>query len=137
MKNLVLIAIIALFTVSCDFNDQPENINRAQEWRLSAYEVLKSNDQSELVSVSDSTYNYTLEYDGKFVKTVGKHKLEGTYETSIIDGIEHFDFSYNVKNSLLIHSCLPDVEQFYINKQGQMVGTWEACDGVRFYFDKR
>lgn len=133
MKNFLIIAILSLFAFSCDFNDQPVLKNPNQEWDLSGYE--KASD--DLVAVSDSTYNYVLQPDGAFTKTVGKYTLNGTYKSSTIDGIQHFDFMYDVNKSLLIHSCLPDVEQFYVNNKGQMVGTWDACDGIRFYFNKK
>lgn len=136
MKKFSIFALLTILAFSCDFNEMPELRDESQKWALAGYQVDVSGDLK-YTSIQDSAYVYSLLPDGRFTKTVGEYKLEGTYEESVSDGLTRFKFIYTTKNSLLVHSCTPNAEDYFINSQGQLTGTWDACDGPKLYFDKK
>ncbi len=133
MKRAILFSLCAVFAFACDFNDQPApRTATSQEWTLSGYE-----EDSLFVAVSDSTYIYTLNDDGTFNKKVGTFSLDGTFERSTTDGETLLTFDYKVSNSVIIHSCTPGKEEFFINESGQMEGTYDACNGIKLFFENK
>ncbi len=136
MKQFSIFAVLTFLALSCNFNEMPEQRDESQKWALAGYQVGVSGDLK-YTSIKDSAYVYSLLPDGSFTKTVGEYKLEGSYEKSVSDGLTRFKFLYNTTNSLLVHSCTPDAEDYFINSKGQLAGTWDACDGPKLYFDKK
>jgi len=136
MKNFSIFALLTFLAFSCDFNDVPELREESQKWALAGYQEDFLGDMK-YTSIQDSAYVYALLPDGSFTKTVGQFKLEGTFEESFSNGLTRFKFLYTTKNSLLVHSCIPDVEDYFINSKGQLTGTWDACDGPKLFFDKQ
>lgn len=135
MKNLVLVLIIAVFTFSCDFNDQPVPRESVQKWVIAGYQKGGLANSSYSI-VRDSAYVYSLSSDGTFRKSIGKKWITGTYEERFEDGLKKFFFQYENADPQLIHSCKADQEEYFLNSQGQLTGTWDACDGSKLYFDK-
>ena len=136
MKQFSIFALLAFLTFACDFNDQPEPRDESQKWALAGYQVNVLGEM-EYTSIQDSAYIYSMMPDGSFTKTVGEYTLQGTYEQSISEGLTHYKFQYSTKNSLLVHSCTTDAEDYFINSKGQLTGTWDECDGPKLYFDKQ
>lgn len=136
MKKISIFAFIAFVALSCNFNEIPELREESQNWVLAGYQVNISGDMK-YTSIQDSAYVYSLLPDGSFTKTVGDFEIEGSYEKSFEDGLTRFKFLYTTKNSLLVHSCTVDSEDYFINSKGQLTGTWDACDGPKLYFDEQ
>ncbi|MEN2280685.1 hypothetical protein AAGF08_01005 [Algoriphagus sp. SE2] len=136
MKKFSIFALLTLMVLSCNFNEMPELREESQIWSLVGYQVNISGDKK-YTSIQDSAYVYSLLPDGSFTKTVGDYEIEGSYEKGLEDGLTRFKFFYSTKNSLLIHSCMQDEEDYFINSQGQLTGTWDACDGPKLFFDKK
>lgn len=135
MKNLSIFSLLAIIAFSCNFSELPEYKDGNQKWALAGYQVDLEGDL-EYTSIQDSAYVYTMMPDGTFTKTVGEYELSGTYEESFSDGLTKYRFQYGTQQSLLIHSCSTDFEDYFINSKGQLTGTWDSCDGPKLYFDK-
>lgn len=135
MKQLVLHAIISIFAFSCDFNDEPDPLNTAEQWKLAAYSNKLSSTPG-IVTVQDSAFVYTLFSTGEFTKTVGQNELSGTFEKGVLGGNTTITFNFATSKNLLIHSCTQGQEQYFIDGSGQMIGTWDTCDGSKLYFKK-
>lgn len=136
MKNLIPFLILAVFVFSCDFNEQPEPRESVQKWVIAGYQQGNVANSS-YISVRDSAYVYSLFSDGAFRKSIGKQVITGTYEQRFEDGLERVIFQYESQDSPLIHSCSSDQEEYFLNSKGQLTGTWDGCDGVKLYFDKK
>lgn len=135
MKQLFIFALISFFAFSCDFNDEPNPLNTAEQWKLAAYSNKLSSTPG-IVTVQDSAFVYTLFATGAFTKTVGKNELTGTFEKGTLGDRATITFNFATAKNLLIHSCMPGKEQYFIDGSGQMIGTWDTCDGSKLYFKK-
>lgn len=135
MKQLVLLALISFFAFSCDFNDEPDPLNTAEQWKLAAYSN-KLSATPGIVTVQDSAFVYTLFSTGEFTKTVGQNELTGTFKRGVLGDSKTIAFTYETPKNLLIHSCSPGKEQYFIDASGQMIGTWDTCNGTKLYFAK-
>jgi len=136
MKKLFLFSLVAIFAFSCDFNDQPEPRDEGQTWSLVGFQEKVDGDLV-YTAVQDSAYVYTLMPDGNFTKKIKNYTLEGTYEKKVVDNLTHYLFQYNTKNSVLIHSCDRDMEDYFINSDGHLAGTWDSCEGTKLFFRQR
>ncbi|REG87153.1 hypothetical protein [Algoriphagus antarcticus] len=136
MKNLILFLIFTVFACSCDFNDYPEPRESDQKWVIAGYQEGGISNPS-YITVRDSAFVYSLSSDGTFRKSIGKKGISGTYEERLEDGLRKFLFHYESVDAHLIHGCKKDQEEYFLNSQGQLTGTWNACDGAKLYFDKQ
>jgi len=136
MKNLITFLIFAVFAFSCDFDEQPEPRESVQKWVIAGYQKGGVSNPS-YVTIQDSAYAYSLSSDGTFRKSIGEKSISGTYEEKFEEGLRKFHFQYENVDSELIHSCESDQEEYFLNSQGQLTGTWDACDGDKLYFDKQ
>lgn len=136
MKRTLIFSLFALVAFSCDFNDQPEPKDEGQTWNLVGYQEMVDGNL-EYTPVSDSTFSYSLRTDGTFIKKVGNYTVDGTYKTTSADNLTHYIFQFNSKNSLLIHSCDEGMEDYFINSQGELAGTWDSCDGTKLFLDRQ
>jgi hypothetical protein len=135
MKQLFIFALISFFAFSCDFNDEPDPLNTAEQWKLAGYSIPFSKIPG-IVTVQDSAFVYTLFATGEFTKTVGKNELTGTFEKGTLADRTTITFNFLTPKNLLIHSCFQGKEQYFIDGSGQMIGTWDSCDGTKLYFNK-
>lgn len=135
MKHLFIFGLIAVFAFSCDFNDVPNPLSTAEEWKLAGYSNSFSSNPG-IVSVQDSAFVYTLFATGEFTKKVGNNELTGTFEKGILGDRTTITFNFLTPKNLLIHSCFQGKEQYFIDGSGQMIGTWDSCDGTKLYFKK-
>lgn len=135
MKQFVLLALISIFAFSCDFNDEPDPLSTAEQWKLAAYSNKLSSTPG-IVSVQDSAFVYTLFSTGEFTKKVGNDELTGTFERGTLGDNTTITFNFVTPKNLLIHSCSQGKEQYFIDGSGQMIGTWDSCDGTKLYFKK-
>lgn len=135
MKHLFIFALIAVFAFSCDFNDEPNPLSTAEEWKLAGYSNSFSSNKG-IVAVQDSAFVYTLFATGEFTKKVGNNELSGTFEKGTLGDRTTITFNFLTPKNLLIHSCFQGKEQYFIDGSGQMIGTWDSCDGTKLYFKK-
>lgn len=135
MKQLAIFALISFFAFSCDFNDEPNPLNTAELWKLSGYSNSSSKTPG-VVAVQDSAFVYTLFATGDFTKKVGENELTGTFERGTLGDNTTITFNFATAKNLLIHSCSQGKEQYFIDGSGQMIGTWDSCDGTKLYFKK-
>lgn len=135
MKHLFIFALIGFFAFSCDFNDEPNPLSTAEKWILAGYSNSFSSNKG-FVAVQDSAFVYTLFVTGEFTKTVGKNELKGTFEKGTLGDRTTITFNFLTPKNLLIHSCFQGKEQYSIDGSGQMIGTWDSCDGTKLFFRK-
>lgn len=135
MKKLSIFALISFFAFSCDFNDEPNPLNTAEQWKLAGYSNSVSSNKG-IVAVQDSAFVYTLFATGDFTKKVGNDELTGTFERGTLGDNTTITFNFVTPKNLLIHSCSQGKEQYFIDGSGQMIGTWDSCDGTKLYFKK-
>lgn len=135
MKQLFIFALISFFAFSCDFNDEPDPLNTAEQWKLAGYSIPFSKTPG-IVAVQDSAYVYTLFATGEFTKKVGNNELKGTFEKGTLGDRTTITFNFVTPKNLLIHSCFQGREQYFIDVTGQMIGTWDSCDGTKLFFRK-
>ncbi|MEB2773933.1 hypothetical protein SYJ56_01355 [Algoriphagus sp. D3-2-R+10] len=136
MKNLISFLILVVIAFSCDFNDYPDLHEEDQKWVIAGYQE-GGITNPKYIGVRDSSYVYSLSSDGTFRKSIGKERISGTYEERFEDGLKKFFFQYENADDQLIHSCNDVEEEFFLNSQGQLTGTWDACDGAKLYFNKQ
>lgn len=136
MKNFLLLLIFSAFLFSCDFNDYPEPKEDIQKWVFAGYQEGGLENPS-YITVRDSAYTYTLASNGTFRKSIGKRGINGTYEERFEDGLRKYFFEYENPDAQLVHSCDSDQEVYFLNSQGQLTGTWDACGGDKLYFNKQ
>ena len=135
MKQLSIFALISFFACSCNFGDEPDPLKTAELWKLAGYSNPFSSTPG-IVGVQDSAYVYTLFATGEFTKMVGKNEIKGTFEKGTLGDRTTVTFNFATPKNLLIHSCTQGKEQYYIDGSGQMIGTWDICDGAKLYFKK-
>jgi len=135
MKQLFIFGLIAFLAFSCDFNDEPNPLSTAEEWKLAGYSNSFSSNKG-IVAVQDSAYVYTLFATGEFTKKVGNNELKGTFEKGTLGDRTTITFNFVTPKNLLIHSCFQGREQYFIDVTGQMIGTWDTCDGTKLFFRK-
>ncbi|PZX58303.1 hypothetical protein LV84_01507 [Algoriphagus ratkowskyi] len=136
MKNLILFFIFIATVFSCDFNDQPEPKESVLKWVIAGYQEGGVSNSS-YTTVRDSSYVYFLSSNGTFRKTIGKKVITGSYSERFEDGLKKYLFEYESADAALIHSCNNDKEEYFLNSQGQLTGTWDACNGTKLYFNKQ
>lgn len=136
MKYLITFLIFAVFAFSCDFDDQPVSGEHVQKWVIAGYQP-GDNSNSNYITVRDSAFSYSLLPDGTVRKSMGNQAISGTYEERFEDGLRKFLFHYESGDVALIHGCNDAQEEYFLNSQGQLTGTWDACDGAKLYFNKQ
>ncbi len=135
MKQIFIFCLFAVFAFSCDFNDEPNPLSSAEQWKLAGYSNAFSSTPG-FVNVQDSAFVYTLFATGEFTKTVGNNELSGTFEKGKLGDNATITFNFATPKNILIHSCTQGKEQYFIDGTGQMIGTWDTCDGTKLYFKK-
>lgn len=135
LTSLLTFIIAALLAFSCNFDQNPEPLYGTQRWVLAGYQK-GGETKSSYISVRDSAYVYTLSSDGTFRKSIGNRASNGTYKERFEDGLRKFILQYDTTDANEIHGCTSDQEIYFLNSQGQLTGTWDACNGDKLYFDK-
>ena len=94
MKNTLLALLLGMLLFSCQQNQNPDISDMPQEWTLIGY---KSGwiAQEDITPIKDSVYNYRLETDGSFVKTIGQFRLTGTYDFRTFEDGQYVYLSYD------------------------------------------
>lgn len=145
MKNVLFILFLSFILLSCNETENPDISEMPQEWVLVGY---KSGwvPEMDMVSIKDSIYNYRLEADGSFVKTIGKYQLTGTYDFDTYEDRQYINLNYDEASIQLneeygswglIHYCGQHYEPFLIVDSKTVRGSWSECDGPNLYFKRR
>lgn len=146
MRRFLLLSLLITFLFSCQENEKPSVAEFPQKWVLTGY---NSGWMPELgiIPVVDSLYYYELRKDGTFTKFIGEYELDGTYEKGKdeIYNTDNIIFQYDQETYLkdreseglwLIHNCGMDSEYFTFMDPNTIRGSWGACDGPNFYFER-
>ena len=142
MKNTLLALLLGMLLFSCQQNQNPDISDMPQEWALIGY---KSGwiAQEDITPIKDSVYNYRLETDGSFVKTIGQFRLTGTYDFRTFEDGQYVYLSYDEASIKLdeersrIHYCGQHYEPFLIIDSKTIRGSWSECDGPNLYFERK
>jgi hypothetical protein len=145
MKNILPLFLIGLFLFSCKEIDNPDINELPQEWYLKGY---KSSwvPQDKMTPISDTTYYYSLNADGSFVKKIGQYSLTGTFDFEVFEGVNYVSLNYDQESYQLseewgswglIHYCGQDYEYFTILDSKTVQGNWGSCDGPILIFERK
>lgn len=138
MKNtfLPLIVIFFLFSCSKTSNDKMESVYDSdsfpQKWQLKKMSGQIPNSETEGLEM-EWQETYTLNDDGTFTKSRERNnvisEVTGTFVfKELLDGT-YLILNHQADNEL-IGSCLNPLEEvLYVMPNGNMRGTWSACDG--------
>ncbi|SFU08301.1 hypothetical protein SAMN04489724_3796 [Algoriphagus locisalis] len=145
MKRYLLALLISCVLFSCEDSENPNILEMPQEWSLIGYKSSWVADPP-LIPITDSIYNYRLEKNGSFIKNLGIYRLTGTYEIDeSTDDRTYISLIYDEASITLneesgrnlIHYCGQNYEPFVVVDSKTISGSWGACDGPNFIFQRK
>ncbi len=146
MKKLLLILFISSI-LSCTMEaEQPVENDLMGEWVL-----VKTTGQFSAVEYTGNDMpfqeSYHLQEDGTFLKlrmNDGEQiEATGTYEfledgyTIYGEEVRKFiEFQYESENELIANCTRSFTEHLYFTTGGELISTYQACDGLGLYYEK-